>query len=138
MFGLQHPDIMSLGACHIVLIGRRAVPASPATFSLNLHPEQNYASSCTQLQYRLERKIRGFHGDDYAECRLLGYKNSVRASQETYYVSATESSQLMLCKVFGFHGADYEECRLQGYKDAVRTSQDTLRLRYRAQPVNAM
>jgi hypothetical protein len=33
------------------------------------------------------------------ECRLLGYKNPVRTSQETHYVSATESSQLMLCKI---------------------------------------
>jgi hypothetical protein len=27
------------------------------------------------------------------ECRLLGYKNPVRTSQETHYVSATESSR---------------------------------------------
>jgi hypothetical protein len=33
---------------------------------------------------------------------------------------------------------DYEECRLLGYRKPVRTSQETLRLRYRAQPVNAM
>jgi hypothetical protein len=32
----------------------------------------------------------------------------------------------------------YEECRLLEYKNPVRTSQETLRLRYRAQPVNAM
>jgi hypothetical protein len=44
-------------------------------------------------------KIFGFHGCDYEECRLLGYKNPVRTSQETHYVSATESSQLMLCKI---------------------------------------
>jgi hypothetical protein len=43
-------------------------------------------------------KILGFHGGDYEGC-LLGYKNPVRTSQETYYVSVTESSQLMLCKV---------------------------------------
>jgi hypothetical protein len=41
----------------------------------------------------------GFHGSDYEECRLLGYKNPVRTSQETYYLSTTESSQLMLCKI---------------------------------------
>jgi hypothetical protein len=57
-------------------------------------------------------KIWGFHGSDYEECRLLGYKNSVHTSQETHYVSTTESSQLMLCKIWGFHGSDYEECRL--------------------------
>jgi hypothetical protein len=44
-------------------------------------------------------KIWGFHGGDYEECCLLGYKNPVRTSQETHYVSATESSQLMLCKI---------------------------------------
>jgi hypothetical protein len=31
-----------------------------------------------------------------------------------------------------------EKCRLLGYKSPVRTSQETIRLRYRAQPVNAM
>jgi hypothetical protein len=59
-------------------------------------------------------KIWGFHGGDYEECRLLGYKNLVHTSQEIYYVSATEHSQLMLCKILGFHGGDYEECRLLG------------------------
>jgi hypothetical protein len=44
-------------------------------------------------------KIRGFHGGDCEECRLLGYKNPVRTSQETHYISVTESSQLMLCKI---------------------------------------
>jgi hypothetical protein len=44
-------------------------------------------------------KIRGFHGSDYEELRLLGYKNPVCTSQETYYVSATVSNRLMLCKI---------------------------------------
>jgi hypothetical protein len=35
----------------------------------------------------------GFHGGDYEEWRLLGYKNPVHNSYETHYVSATESSQ---------------------------------------------
>jgi hypothetical protein len=70
-------------------------------------------------------KIWGFHGGDYEKCRLLGYKNPVRTSQETHYVSATEPSRLMLCKIWGFHGGDYEECRLLGYKNPVRTSQET-------------
>jgi hypothetical protein len=61
-------------------------------------------------------KIWGFHRGDYEECRLLGYKNPIRTSQETHYVSATEISRLMLCKIWGFHGGDYEECRLLGYK----------------------
>jgi hypothetical protein len=52
-------------------------------------------------------KIWGFHGGDYEECRLLGYKTPVRTSQETHYVSATESSQLMLCKIWGFYGGDW-------------------------------
>jgi hypothetical protein len=42
------------------------------------------------------------------KCRLLGYKNPGRTSQETHYVSATE--------IWGFRGGDYEECRLLGYK----------------------
>jgi hypothetical protein len=59
-------------------------------------------------------KIWGFHGDDYEECRLLGYKTPVHTSQETHYVSSTEASRLMLCKIWGFHDDDYEECRLLG------------------------
>jgi hypothetical protein len=66
-----------------------------------------------------------FHGIDYEECCLLGYKIPVRTSQETHYVSTTEPSQLMLCKIWGFHSSDYEECRLLGYKPPVRTSQET-------------
>jgi hypothetical protein len=42
--------------------------------------------------------IRGFHGGDYEECRLLGYKRPVRTSQEKHYVSAVDLSRLMLCK----------------------------------------
>jgi hypothetical protein len=60
------------------------------------------------------RKIWHFHGGDYEECRLLGYKNPVRTSQRTHYVSATDP---MLCRIWGFHGGDDEECRLEGYYD---------------------
>jgi hypothetical protein len=70
-------------------------------------------------------KIWRYHGGHYEECRLLGYKNPVRTSQETYYVSATGPSQLMLCNMWGVHGGDYEESRLLGYKNPVRTSQET-------------
>jgi hypothetical protein len=35
----------------------------------------------------------------FEECRLLGYKNPVRTSQETHYISVTELSRLMLCKI---------------------------------------
>jgi hypothetical protein len=44
-------------------------------------------------------KICGFHGGNYEECRLLGYKNPFRTSQETHYFSVTESTKLMLCKI---------------------------------------
>jgi hypothetical protein len=70
-------------------------------------------------------KIWGFHGSDYEECCLLGYKNQFPTSQETHYFSVTESSPIMLCKIWGFHGSDHEECRLLGYKNPVRTSQET-------------
>jgi hypothetical protein len=59
-------------------------------------------------------KIWDFHGGDYEECFLLGYKNPVSTSQETHYFFATESSPLMLCKILGFLGDNYEECRLLG------------------------
>jgi hypothetical protein len=70
-------------------------------------------------------KIWCLHGDDYEECRLRGYKASVRTSQETYYVSTTELSQLMLFKIWCFHGGVYEECRLLGFKNPLPTSQET-------------
>jgi hypothetical protein len=73
------------------------------------------------------------------ECRPLRYKNAVRTSLKTHYFSATESRRLMLCKIWGFHGCDYEECRLIGYRNTSSyLTGDTLRLRYTAQPVNAM
>jgi hypothetical protein len=66
-----------------------------------------------------------FHGSDYEEWRLLGYKTPVHTSQETHYVSATKPSRLILCKIWGFYCGDYEEWRLLGYKNPVRTSQET-------------
>jgi hypothetical protein len=66
-------------------------------------------------------KTWGFHGSDYEQCLLLGYKNPFRTSQETHYVSATESSQLMLCKIWCLYFTG-----------------DTLSFCYRVQPVNAM
>jgi hypothetical protein len=59
------------------------------------------------------------------ECRLLGYNNQVRTSQQTHYISATEPNQLMLCKTWGSHSCDNEEYSLLRYKDPVRTSQET-------------
>jgi hypothetical protein len=59
-------------------------------------------------------KISGFHGGDYEECRLLGYKNPVPTSQETHYISIIELNRLMLCNIRGFHGGNYEDRRLLG------------------------
>jgi hypothetical protein len=84
-------------------------------------------------------KIWSFHGSDYEECRLLGFKNPFRTSQETHYFSTTQSSRLMLCNISGCHGSDYEECRLLGYTKPISYfTGDTLLLRYTVQPVNAM
>jgi hypothetical protein len=63
------------------------------------------AKEAARLSERGERKLKpiskiwGFHGGDYEECRLLGYKNSVRTSQEIHRVSATELSRWTLCKI---------------------------------------
>jgi hypothetical protein len=75
--------------------------------------------------FTIPYKVCGCHCNEYEECRLLGYRNPGRTSQETHYISVTEPIWLMLCKVWGFHGTDYEECRLLGYKTPVRTSQET-------------
>jgi hypothetical protein len=93
-------------------------------FITETYPTQE-ESSKNSLHEDQFSKIWGFHGGDYEECRLLGYKTPVRTSQETHYIATTESSQLTLCKIWGFHGCDYEECRLLGYKTQVRTSQET-------------
>jgi hypothetical protein len=56
-----------------------------------------------------ECKIWGPHGGDYEECRLLGYKNRVRTSQETHQFSATKSSQLRGCHDIP-HGNEFSGC----------------------------
>jgi hypothetical protein len=60
--------------------------------------ETHYVST-TESNLLMLCKIWDFHGSDYEECRLLGYKIPVRTSQETHYVSATEPSRLMLCNI---------------------------------------
>jgi hypothetical protein len=70
-------------------------------------------------------KIWSFHGGNYEECRLLGYKDPVRTSQETHYVTAAEPRRLMLCTIWGFHGGGYEQSHFRGYKNPVNTSQET-------------
>jgi hypothetical protein len=79
----------------------------------------------TVTRHALLEIFRGFHGGDYEERRLLGYKNPVHTSQETHYVSATESSRLMLCNIWGFHGGDYDEFSILGYKNPDHTSEET-------------
>jgi hypothetical protein len=86
------------------------------------HSDLLHAAACYTIHIS---KIWGFHGGDYEECHLLGYKNPVRTSQETHYVSTTEPSQLMLCKSWGFHGSDCEEYCFLGYKNLVHTLQET-------------
>jgi hypothetical protein len=77
-----------------------------------------------------------FHGGDYEECSLLGYKTQVRISQETY-ISATEPSGLTLCKTWDFNSGECEECSQKG-KNPVRTAKETHCLRWKDQPMNAM
>jgi hypothetical protein len=48
-----------------------------------LSPVVNPLTPCPH-KLRVFRKIWGFHGGDYGQCRLLGYKNPVRTSQETH------------------------------------------------------
>jgi hypothetical protein len=101
-----------------------AKPIQSTTFNPVRTSQETYISA-TELSQLMLCKIWGFHGGVYEECRLLGYKNPVRTSQETHYVSVTECSRLMIYEIWGFHSGDYEECRLLGYKNPVHTSQET-------------
>jgi hypothetical protein len=93
--------------------------------NVSLLDSVSYRSRANSVMIIRKCKAWGYHGGNYEECHLLGYKTPVRTSQETYYVYATESNQLMLRKTSGFHGGDYEECRPLGYRSPVRTSQKT-------------
>jgi hypothetical protein len=77
-----------------------------------LTSKETYCDSATEPSRLMLCKISDFHGGDYQECHLLGYKNPAHTSKETYHISSTEFSQLMICKIWGFHGGDYEECCL--------------------------
>jgi hypothetical protein len=62
-----------------------------------LHRKHNISTS--ETSQLMLCKILGFHGGDYEECRLLGYKNPVPTSLVTHCISTTESGQLMLYKI---------------------------------------
>jgi hypothetical protein len=88
-------DYMSLGG------DTRCVPVDAFGQDREVHrlSGSEYCLRSQQPRYLANCKISGSHGCDYEECRLLGYKNPVRTSQETHYVSTTESSQIMLYKI---------------------------------------
>jgi hypothetical protein len=106
----------------LVRVSKRALNSFKWPNPLNPHHCSRVYSAYNRNKYQ---EICGFHGSDYEECHLLGYKNPVRTSQETHYVSATEPSQLILCKIWGIRGGGYEEWRLLGHKNPVHTSQKT-------------
>jgi hypothetical protein len=101
-------------------------PEFPIAILHRIYDNNNFFSWQNRYaKFNRDRKIWSFQGGDYEECHLLGYKNPVRTSQDTYYVSTTESSPLMLCKIWGFHGSGYEGCLLLGYKNPVHTAHET-------------
>jgi hypothetical protein len=73
-------------------------------------------------------KIRGFHGSDYEECRLLGYKTPVRTSQKTHYVSVTESSRLMCVRFVVFTAVAMKNVVFWDIKPSSYLTEDTLHL----------
>jgi hypothetical protein len=66
-----------------------------------------------------------------------GIKNPVRTSQEAHYFSTTEPSQLKLCNIEGFTAGTTKDVVFTILNPSSNFTGDTLRLRYRAQPVNA-
>jgi hypothetical protein len=70
------------------------------------------------------------------------YKNSVRTSKETHYVTTTKNNRLMLFRGNGrcFLWEPYGTHRytVWVYKSSLYLRGNTLRIRYKAQPVNAV
>jgi hypothetical protein len=81
-------------------------------------------NQCFGGTYRPDHQVKRI-GENYEECRLLGYKAPVRKSEETYYLSTTQPNRLTLSTIWGSLGGEYEEIRLLGYKTSARTSQET-------------
>jgi hypothetical protein len=65
--------------------------------------KRNYVMSC---------EISGYHGGDYEECSVLGYKNSVRTLQDTLRLGYR--AQHVNAVRFEVLTAVTEECRLLG------------------------
>jgi hypothetical protein len=83
-------------------------------------------------------QIWGSHGGDYEECRLLGYKNPVRTSQETHYFSDTETSRLMLCKIWGFTAVTMKNAVFWDIKTHFVPHRRHITSSLQSQPVNVM
>jgi hypothetical protein len=68
--------------------------------------------------------------------KAVGFPGMQQITADKY--GGNQTSARIGRKTAGSHGGHYEERRFLGDKIPVCTSQETLRLRYRAQPVNAM
>jgi hypothetical protein len=66
------------------------------------------------------------------------YTNAVRTSQETHYVSATKPNRLMLFRETAAVNCENHTEHTDIYKLSPCLTGNTLRLRYKAQPVNAV
>jgi hypothetical protein len=88
----------------------QALPSSLERSSLGITGRQTHCRDKPRnhhVRFEVLTLVTGFHGGDYEECHLLGYKIPVCTSQETHYISATDASQLMLRKISpSFHGGD--------------------------------
>jgi hypothetical protein len=69
-------------------------------------------------------KIWGVHGSDYEECRLMGYKNPVRTSQETLRLRY-RSQPVNALQDLRFSRQWLWRMSSSGYKNPIRTSQET-------------
>jgi hypothetical protein len=79
--------VICFSVCYVLFVCRFSATATHSQFEVNNNNNNNNKNN--------NNNIWGFHSGDCEECRLLGYKNPVRTSQETHYVSATERTQLM-------------------------------------------
>jgi hypothetical protein len=90
------------------------IPEDGILYNYHCETLESYISPilCSRINLRnilSVYRIWGSHGGDYEECRLVGYRTSIRTSQG--HISLGYWAQrLLLCKIWSFHGIRLSVC----------------------------